>query len=257
MIHFPAQRRGPLSALSLRLLAALGLVFATVFVVWLDRDGYRDVDDTGLTLLDCFYYVVVSLSTTGYGDITPVSSSARLANVLFITPARVLFLIILVGTTLEVLTEQYRTGRRLSRWRRTVKDHVIICGYGTKGRSAVSALLEDLQSSGLLDSTLVVMAGEFGRTPRISTLPSAYKLPGRDHWGRVQTVFLAGGGVAGGRVVGSSDRIGAHPASDPQTPEDLAATIYHSLGIPPTTEWQDALGRPHQVYHGTPIGGLS
>ncbi|MCY9555749.1 NAD-binding protein, partial [Paenibacillus apiarius] len=141
--HFPAQRRGPLSALSLRLLAALGLVFATVAVVWLDRDGYRDVDESGLSLLDCFYYVVVSLSTTGYGDITPVSSSARLANVLFITPARVLFLIILVGTTLEVLTEQYRTGRRLSRWRRTVKDHVIICGYGTKGRSAVSALLEN------------------------------------------------------------------------------------------------------------------
>ena len=143
MIHFPAQRRGPLSALSLRLLAALGLVFATVFVVWLDRDGYRDVDESGLTLLDCFYYVVVSLSTTGYGDITPVSPSARLANVLFITPARVLFLIILVGTTLEVLTEQYRTGRRLSRWRRTVKDHVIICGYGTKGRTAAAAMVGD------------------------------------------------------------------------------------------------------------------
>ncbi|AMV36186.1 DUF1501 domain-containing protein [Planctomyces sp. SH-PL62] len=121
---------------------------------------------------------------------------------------------------------------------------------------AVSALLDDLDGCGLLDDTLVVMAGEFGRTPRISTLPSAYKLPGRDHWGRVQTVFLAGGGVAGGRVVGSSDRIGGYPASDPQTPEDLAATIYRSLGIPPTTAWQDELGRPHQVYLGTPIGGL-
>ncbi|PZF89089.1 potassium channel family protein [Micromonospora deserti] len=143
MIHFPAQRRGPLSALSLRVAAALGLVLATVAVVWFDRDGYRDATGDGLTLLDCFYYVVVSLSTTGYGDITPVSPAARLVNVLYITPARVVFLIILVGTTLEVLTEQYRTGRRLSRWRRTVKDHVIICGYGTKGRSAVSALLEN------------------------------------------------------------------------------------------------------------------
>lgn len=122
---------------------------------------------------------------------------------------------------------------------------------------AVSALLDDLDSGGLLGSTLVVMAGEFGRTPRISTLPSAYKLPGRDHWGRVQTVFLAGGGVAGGRVVGSSDRIGGHPASDPQTPEDLAATIYAALGIPPLATWEDGLGRPHQVYHGTPIGGLA
>ena len=143
MIHFPAQRRGPLSALSLRLAAALGLVFAVVAAVYLGRDGYRDVNEDGLTLLDCFYYAVVSLSTTGYGDITPATPSARLVNVLFITPARVIFLIILVGTTLEVLTEQYRTGLALSRWRRTVKDHVIVCGYGTKGRSAVAALMEN------------------------------------------------------------------------------------------------------------------
>jgi hypothetical protein len=121
---------------------------------------------------------------------------------------------------------------------------------------AVSALLDDLDGAGLLDTTLVVMAGEFGRTPRISLLPSAYKLPGRDHWGRVQTVFLAGGGVVGGGVVGCSDRIGGHPASDPLAPEDLAATIYHALGIPAQAAWQDDLGRPHQVYHGRPIGGL-
>ncbi len=80
---------------------------------------------------------------------------------------------------------------------------------------AVSALLDDLDGCGLLESTLVVMAGEFGRTPRISTLPASYKLPGRDHWGRVQTVFLAGGGVIGGRVIGSSDRIGGNPALGP------------------------------------------
>jgi voltage-gated potassium channel len=86
---------------------------------------------------------VVSLSTTGYGDITPASSSARLVNVLVITPARVLFLIILVGTTLEILTEQYRNSLRVRRWRSKVKDHIVICGYGTKGRSAVAALLEN------------------------------------------------------------------------------------------------------------------
>lgn len=142
MIHFPAVRRGPLRALSVRLFAAVGLVVIIVGVVYLDRTGYRDVNEDGLSLLDSAYYAVVTLSTTGYGDITPTSSSARLTNVLVITPARVLFLIILVGTTLEVLTEQYRTNLRLTRWRRTVKDHVIICGYGTKGRSAISALLE-------------------------------------------------------------------------------------------------------------------
>jgi hypothetical protein len=122
---------------------------------------------------------------------------------------------------------------------------------------AVSALLDDLHASGLLESTLIVMAGEFGRTPRISLLPSAYKLPGRDHWGRVQSVFLAGGGVVGGRVIGSSDRIGGFPASEPQTPEGLAATIYRALGIPAVASWHDDLDRPHQVYHGEPIPGLT
>jgi hypothetical protein len=122
---------------------------------------------------------------------------------------------------------------------------------------AVSALLDDLNDSGLLDSTLIVMAGEFGRTPRISTLPQYYKLPGRDHWGRVQTVFLAGGGVQGGRVVGSSDKIGGFPRSDPQTPENLAATIYQALGLPQTVAWHDAQDRPHYVYRGEPIAGLA
>ncbi len=121
---------------------------------------------------------------------------------------------------------------------------------------AVSALLDDLHDSRLLDSTLVVMAGEFGRTPRISRLPEAYRLPGRDHWGRVQSVFLAGGGVVGGRVIGSSDRIGGHPATELQTPENLGASIYRALGIPALAAWHDDLDRPHQVYHGEPIKGL-
>lgn len=121
---------------------------------------------------------------------------------------------------------------------------------------AVSALLDDLHESGLLDSTLIVMAGEFGRTPKISHLPQYYKLPGRDHWGKVQTVFFAGGGTRGGRVVGSSDKIGGFPAADPQTPENMAATIYHSLGIPASAAWHDELDRPHHVYYGEPIAGL-
>jgi uncharacterized protein (DUF1501 family) len=122
---------------------------------------------------------------------------------------------------------------------------------------AVSALLDDLSDRGLLASTLIVMAGEFGRTPRVFGLPQHYKLPGRDHWGAVQSVFLAGGGVKGGTVIGSSDKIGGQPATDPQTPENLAATIYQALGLPRTTAWQDTEGRPHYIYHGDPIRGLT
>jgi hypothetical protein len=121
---------------------------------------------------------------------------------------------------------------------------------------AVSALLDDLQQRGLLDSTLVVMAGEFGRTPRVFSLGPG-KLPGRDHWGAVQTVFFAGGGVRGGTVIGSSDKTGGYPASEPQHPENMAATIYSALGIPAAAVWKDDFDRPHPVYHGEPIRGLT
>ncbi|GIM95988.1 potassium channel family protein [Paractinoplanes toevensis] len=143
MIHLPLVRQGPLRALAVRVALAVTLVLVTVLIIYVDRDGYRDINEDGLTLLDCFYYAVVSLSTTGYGDITPFTPEARLVNILAITPARVLFLIILVGTTLEVLTDQYRNSLRVGRWRRKLKDHVIVCGYGTKGRAAVAALLEN------------------------------------------------------------------------------------------------------------------
>jgi hypothetical protein len=122
---------------------------------------------------------------------------------------------------------------------------------------AVSALLDDLQASGLLESTLVVMAGEFGRTPRISHIaPNIYKSSGRDHWGPCQSVWFAGGGVRGGTVVGASDVNGAFPVSEPQSPENFAATIYHALGIPEDAQWHDLTGRPHQVYQAEPIRGL-
>ena len=101
------------------------------------------------------------------------------------------------------------------------------------------------------------MAGEFGRTPKLSTLADSYFGPGRDHWGAVQSVFFAGGGVKGGAVIGSSDRIGAYPATDPQRPENMAATIYESLGLPRTITWKDRLDRPHHVYHSDPIAGLT
>ena len=108
----------------------------------------------------------------------------------------------------------------------------------------------------LLESTLIVMAGEFGRTPKVFRLPEHYALPGRDHWGAVQTVLFAGGGITGGAVVGSSDSNGGHPATDPHSPEDFAATIYRALGIPQDAHWEDLTGRPHPIYHGNPINKL-
>ena len=121
----------------------------------------------------------------------------------------------------------------------------------------MSALLDDLQSLGLLDETLIVMIGEMGRTPKVN---AANRSPGckagRDHWGAVQTVFIAGGGTTGGVVIGASDKNGAYPAFDGQPPENLAATIYHAMGIPSIATWKDELNRPHNIYHGEPIAGL-
>jgi hypothetical protein len=122
---------------------------------------------------------------------------------------------------------------------------------------ALSALLDDLDATGLLAGTLVVMAGEFGRTPKISTLPDSFGGPGRDHWGAVQTAFFAGGGVRGGTVIGASDKDGAHPAASPQRPENMAATVYSALGIPSAAVWHDNLDRPHNIYDGEPIEGLT
>jgi hypothetical protein len=123
---------------------------------------------------------------------------------------------------------------------------------------ALSALLDDLHERSMLDDVLIVMAGEFGRTPKIFTFEGAKSnLPGRDHWGAVQSVFFAGGGIQGGRVIGSSDRLGAFPSRDPQRPENMAATIYQSLGLPQTIVWKDRLDRPHHVYHAEPIAGLT
>jgi hypothetical protein len=115
---------------------------------------------------------------------------------------------------------------------------------------AYSALIEDLDDRGLLESTLVVAVGEFGRTPKIN------QNAGRDHWPDCYSALVAGGGVRGGTVYGSSDKIGAYPASDPVTPAELAATIFWRFGIDPATEIQDVTGRPFKVSEGEPIRRL-
>jgi voltage-gated potassium channel len=121
------------------LIAALVLI-TTVLLVYLGRDGYRDNSNGPISVLDATYYATVSLSTTGYGDIVPVTPGARLINILLITPLRILFLLILIGTTLEALTSRSREEFRIRRWRSRVRQHVIVCGYGTKGRSAIRSL---------------------------------------------------------------------------------------------------------------------
>ena len=141
-IVLPQPEVGPVRAVLQRVVIALLVLVMVATIVWLDRDGYRDVDGE-LTFLDALYYSTVTLSTTGYGDITPVTQEARLINILVVTPLRVLFLIILVGTTLEVLTQRTREQLRQNRWRSSLRDHTIVVGYGTKGRSAVRALLDD------------------------------------------------------------------------------------------------------------------
>jgi hypothetical protein len=114
----------------------------------------------------------------------------------------------------------------------------------------VPTLLEDLEERGLLDQTLVVWMGEFGRTPRINALA------GRDHWPQCYPALLAGGGVKRGCVYGTSDKKGAFPATDRVRPDDLAATMFHLLGIDPHTEIRDALNRPHPIAAGNPVSGV-
>jgi hypothetical protein len=121
----------------------------------------------------------------------------------------------------------------------------------------VSALLDDLQMRGMLDETLVVVTGEFGRTPRIgSSTGNVNTRDGRDHWAAVFSAAFAGGGVRGGQTIGQSDKMGAYPASRPYTSGDLAATIYSALGVDPATELRDRLNRPIQLCTGEAIAPL-
>ena len=120
---------------------------------------------------------------------------------------------------------------------------------------SVSALLDDLDQRGLLESTLVLVMGEFGRTPRIGqvVMNGATDKAGRDHWPHAYTVLAAGGGICGGRVYGASDDRAAYVTDDPVTPPDLQATVLHALGIKPDSIITDRQGRPHRASDGTPV----
>jgi hypothetical protein len=117
---------------------------------------------------------------------------------------------------------------------------------------ALTAFVDDLEAEGLLETTFVVACGEFGRTPKVSTLPGE-TIPGRDHWAPCYSGLFAGGGVAGGRVIGRSDKTGAFPATDPFSPFDIGATVYQTLGLDPDTEIRDPLNRPVRLNDGRPM----
>lgn len=119
----------------------------------------------------------------------------------------------------------------------------------------LAALLDDLSTLGLLDETLVVLLGEFGRTPKISS-PRGGGVPGRDHWGNCFFGLFAGAGVHGGQVIGKSDKLGALPLTEPYSPDDVGATIYRTLGIDTDSEIVDRFGRPLRLNLGSPIDPL-
>ncbi len=119
----------------------------------------------------------------------------------------------------------------------------------------VAALLDDLQSLGLLDQTLVMVLGEFGRTPKLSGKPGDQRA-GRDHWPNAFTGLFAGAGVRGGQVIGKTDKIGAYPTTPPYTPDDIGATVYHALGVDHEADVPDQFGRPVRLNRGAPMEAL-
>ncbi len=158
LIRVPRKQRAPLSAVGRRVGLAMTLVVFVALVAWLGGDGYVDsATGEAVGFLDALYYASVTVTTTGYGDITAVSSGARLATILLITPARIVFLILVVGTTVEVLTDQSREFLASRRWRRSVRNHILICGFGSTGQAAAAELINRGES---IDDIVVVDTDE-------------------------------------------------------------------------------------------------
>ncbi len=141
LVSLPFKAHSPLVELGRRAALALLLMVVTTIIVYLDRGAYIDnVTHGPITFIDALYYSTVTVTTTGYGDITPLTPGARLMSAVVITPLRIGFLVLLVGATLEVLANEGRRGLRDASWRRHMRNHTVVIGYGTKGRSAIATL---------------------------------------------------------------------------------------------------------------------
>lgn len=140
LVSLPRIVESPFRELTRRAVLAMLILLASTLIVYLDGDAYSDNVGDGVSFIDALYYSTVTVTTTGYGDITPVAPHARLLNAILITPLRIGFLVLLVGTTIEVLANEGSRSIRDSRWRKKMRNHIVVIGYGTKGRSAVNTL---------------------------------------------------------------------------------------------------------------------
>lgn len=183
--RFASIHKDPLVAIIQRVLLAIGLLLVVTMITYIGRDGYVDANggDTPLTFIDSLYYSTVTITTTGYGDIVPDTQASRLITTVVVTPLRVIFLILLVGTTLQVLAEKSRIRFRRDRLEKKLRGHIVVCGFGVKGRASLeymrkheddcAAIAIDTSDEALEAATLAGITGINGSAADLEILKAA------------------------------------------------------------------------------------